>query len=102
MLEIKWGLGKTLSVEPGDSPRELSAFRHRRKALSKSVEATLQAEFRRAKSLLEEHKDALLDLHAGLLREGSLAAAVVRAAVERSESFGLPHKAKTAGYELGQ
>ncbi|MGN7714054.1 AAA family ATPase [Hyphomicrobiales bacterium] len=102
MLEIKWGLGKTLSVEPGDSPRELSAFRHRRKALSKSVEATLQAEFRRAKSLLEEHKDALLDLHAGLLREGSLAAALVRAAVERSESFVLPHKAKTAGYELGQ
>lgn len=102
MLEIKWGLGKTLSVEPGDSPRELSAFRHRRKALRKSVEATLQAEFRRAKSLLEEHRDALLDLHAGLLREGSLAAAVVRAAVERSESFGLPHKAKTAGYELGQ
>jgi ATP-dependent Zn protease len=102
MLEIKWGLGKTLSVEPCDSPRELSAFRHRRKALSKSVEATLQAEFRRAKSLLEEHKDALLDLHAGLLREGSLAAAVVRAAVEGSESFVLPHKAKTAGYELGQ
>ncbi|WP_107326938.1 AAA family ATPase [Agrobacterium pusense] len=102
MLEIKWGLGKTLSVEPGDSPRELSAFRHRRKALSKSVEATLQAEFRRAKSLLQEHRDALLDLHAGLLREGSLAAAVVRAAVERSESFGLPHKAKSAGYELGQ
>ncbi len=102
MLEIKWGLGKTLSVEPGDSPRELSAFRHRRKALSKSVEATLQAEFRRAKSLLEEHRDALLDLHAGLLREGSLAAAVVRAAVEMSESFGLPHKAKTAGYEFGQ
>ncbi|MEW9522422.1 AAA family ATPase [Agrobacterium radiobacter] len=102
MMEIKWGLGKTLSVEPGDSPRELSAFRHRRKALSKSVEATLQAEFRRAKFLLEEHRDALLDLHAGLLREGSLAAAVVRAAVERSESFGLPHKAKTAGYELGQ
>ncbi|MCA2378999.1 AAA family ATPase [Agrobacterium genomosp. 3 str. RTP8] len=102
MVEIKWGLGKTLSVEPGDSPRELSAFRHRRKALSKSVEATLQVEFRRAKSLLEEHRDALLDLHAGLLREGSLAAAVVRAAVERSESFGLPHKAKTAGYELGQ
>lgn len=99
MLEIKWGLGKTLSVEPGDSPRELSAFRHRRKALSKSVEATLQTEFRRAKSLLEEHRDALLDLHAGLLREGSLAAAVVRAAVE---SFGLPHEAKTAGYELGQ
>ncbi|CAH0283506.1 ATP-dependent zinc metalloprotease FtsH [Agrobacterium fabrum] len=99
MLEIKWGLGKTLSVEPGDSPRELSAFRHRRKALSKSVEATLQTEFRRAKSLLEEHRDALLDLHAGLLREGSLAAAVVRAAVER---FGLPHEAKTAGYELGQ
>jgi len=102
MLEIKWGLGKTLSVEPGDSPRELSAFRHRRKALSKSVEATLQAEFRRAKSLLEEHRDALLDLHAGLLREGSLAAAVVRAPVEMSESFGLPHKAKTAGYEFGQ
>ncbi|CAN7573875.1 AAA family ATPase [Agrobacterium tumefaciens] len=102
MMETRWGLGKTLSVEPGDSPRELSAFRHRRKALSKSVEATLQAEFRRAKSLLEEHRDTLLDLHAGLLREGSLAAAVVRAAVERSESFGLPHKAKTAGYELGQ
>lgn len=102
MMETKWGLGKTLSVEPGDSRRELSVFRHRRKALSKSVEATLQAEFRRAKSLLEEHRDALLDLHAGLLREGSLAAAVVRAAVERSESFGLPHKAKTAGYELGQ
>lgn len=102
MLEIKWGLGKTLSVEPGDSPRELSAFRHRRKALSKSVEATLQAEFRRAKSLLEQHRNALLDLHAGLLQEGSLAAAVVRAAVERNESFGLPHKAKTAGYELGQ
>ncbi|MDH7802415.1 MULTISPECIES: AAA family ATPase [unclassified Rhizobium] len=102
MMETKWGLGKTLAVEPGDSPRELSAFRHRRKALSKSVEATLQAEFRRAKSLLEEHRDALLDLHAGLLREGSLAAAVVRAAVERIESFGLPHKAKTAGYELGQ
>jgi cell division protease FtsH len=102
MLEIKWGLGKTLSVEPGDSPRELSAFRHRRKALSKSVEATLQAEFRRAKSLLEQHRNALLDLHAGLLQEGSLAAAVVRAAVERNESFVLPHKAKTAGYELGQ
>ncbi|MEE9985527.1 AAA family ATPase [Agrobacterium pusense] len=102
MMETRWGLGKTLSVEPGDSPRELSAFRHRRKALSKSVEATLQAEFRRAKSLLEEHRDALLDLHAGLLREGSLAAAVVRVAVERSESFGLPHKAETAGYELGQ
>lgn len=102
MMETRWGLGKTLSVEPGESPRELSAFRHRRKALSKSVEGTLQAEFRRAKSLLEEHRDALLDLHAGLLREGSLAAAVVRAAVERSESFGLPHKAKTAGYELGQ
>ncbi|CDN94386.1 AAA family ATPase [Agrobacterium tumefaciens] len=102
MMETRWGLGKTLSVESGDSPRELSAFRHRRKALSKSVEATLQAEFRRAKSLLEEHRDALLDLHAGLLREGSLSAAVVRAAVERSESFGLPHKAKTAGDELGQ
>lgn len=102
MVEIKWGLGKTLSVEPGDSPRELSAFRHRRKALSKSVEATLQAEFRRAKFLLEGHRDALLDLHAGLLREGSLAAAVVRAAVERNERFVLPHKAETAGYELGQ
>ncbi|WKL21380.1 AAA family ATPase [Agrobacterium tumefaciens] len=102
MMETRWGLGKTLSVEPGDSARELSAFRHRRKALSKSVEATLQAEFRRAKSLLEEHRDALLDLHADLLREGSLAAAVVRAAVERSERFVLPHKAKTAGYELGQ
>ncbi len=33
MAEVKWGLGKTLSVEPGDSPRELSAFRHRRKGL---------------------------------------------------------------------
>ncbi|MGV2049314.1 AAA family ATPase [Agrobacterium sp. 22-209-1] len=102
MMETKWGLGKTLAVEPGDSPRELSAFRHRRKALSKSVEATLQAEFRRAKFLLEEHRDALLDLHAGLLRKGSLAAAVVRAAVERNERFVLPHKAETAGYELGQ
>lgn len=102
MMETKWGLGKTLAVEPGDSPRELSAFRHRRKALSKSVEATLQAEFRRAKFLLEGHRDALLDLHAGLLREGSLAAAEVRAAVERNESFVLPHKAETAGYELGQ
>jgi SpoVK/Ycf46/Vps4 family AAA+-type ATPase len=81
MAEVKWGLGKTLSVEPGDSPRELSAFRHRRKGLHKSVEATLQTEFRRAKSLLEEHRDILLDLHASLLREGSLQADVIRAAM---------------------
>jgi SpoVK/Ycf46/Vps4 family AAA+-type ATPase len=81
MTEIKWGLGKTLSVEPGDSPRELSAFRHRRKGLHKSVEATLQTEFRRAKSLLEEHRDILLDLHASLLREGRLQADVIRAAM---------------------
>ncbi|MCZ7891057.1 AAA family ATPase [Agrobacterium salinitolerans] len=102
MREIKWGLGKTLSVEPGDSPRELSSYRLRHKGLQKTVEATLKTEFRRAKSLLEKHRDVLLDLHAGLLREGRLAAAVVRAAVESSESFVLPHKAKTAGYELGQ
>ncbi|HWV46924.1 MAG TPA: AAA family ATPase, partial [Nitrospira sp.] len=81
MAEVKWGLGKTLSVEPGDSPRELSVFRHRRKGLRKCVEATLQSEFRRAKSLLEEHRNILLDLHAGLLREGSLQADVIRAAM---------------------
>ncbi len=81
MMEIKWGLGDSLSVEPDDSPRELSAFRHRRKRLGKSVEATLQAEFRRAKSLLEEHRDALLDRHVGLLRKGSLQADVIKTAM---------------------
>jgi SpoVK/Ycf46/Vps4 family AAA+-type ATPase len=99
MLEIKWGLGETLSVEPGDSPRELSTYRHRRKGIGKSVDATLQAEFRRAKSLLEEHRDALLDLHVELLRRGSLSAAKVRAVVEGSKSS--PHETKAAGYELG-
>ncbi len=81
LSEIKWGLGQTLSVEPGDSPRELSAYRLRHKGLHKTVEVTLQAEFRRAKSLLEEHRDALLDLHAELLREGSLQADVIRGAM---------------------
>ncbi|NSZ85531.1 AAA family ATPase [Agrobacterium tumefaciens] len=99
MLEITWGQGRTLSVEPGNSPRELSAYRRRRKGLAKSVEATLQAEFGRAKSLLEEHRSVLLDLHSHLLREGTLSAAVIKVAVEGSES--LPHEAKTAGHEFG-
>lgn len=81
LSEVKWGLGQTLSVEPGDSPRELSAYRLGHKRLHKTVEATLQAEFRRAKSLLEEHRDALLELHAELLREGSLQGDVIRAAM---------------------
>ncbi|MGV1990118.1 hypothetical protein ACQZ5N_26220 [Agrobacterium sp. 22-221-1] len=101
MMEIKWGLGKTLSVEPGDSPRELSVFRHRRKGLHKSVEATLQMELWRAKSLLEEHRNALLDLHADLLQQGSLSADTIRAALG-DKSVVLSHKTKTAGYELGQ
>lgn len=86
MMEIKWGLGQRLSVEPGDSSRELSAYRHRRKGLSKSVEATLQAEFRRAKSLLKEHRGVLIDLHARLLAEGTLSAAVIKAVVEAYDS----------------
>lgn len=86
MMEIKWGLGQRLSVEPGNSPRELSAYRHHRKGLSKSVEATLQTEFRRAKSLLKEHRGVLIDLHARLLAEGALSAAVIKAVVEAYDS----------------
>ncbi|MDS7595396.1 AAA family ATPase [Agrobacterium tumefaciens] len=81
MMEITWGLGKTLTVEPGNSPRELAAYRNRRKSLAKAVEATLQTEFARAKSLLEERREVLIDLHAQLVREGTLTAAVVQAAV---------------------
>ncbi|WCA61651.1 AAA family ATPase [Agrobacterium tumefaciens] len=101
MMEIKWGLGQILSVESGDSSRELSAYRHRRKGLGKSVEATLQSEFRRAKSLLEEHRDALLDLHADLLQQGSLSADTIGAALG-DKGVGLSHKTKTVGYELRQ
>ncbi|OAI85848.1 ATPase [Rhizobium sp. GHKF11] len=101
MMETRWGLGNKMSVEPGDSPRELSAHRRRYKGLHKTVEATLQTEFRRAKSLLEEHRSALLDLHAQLLREGSLSARRVRSVVESNRGFTLSHEIKTTGHELG-
>lgn len=77
MAEVTWGLGKTLSVEPGNSPEALAKIRHTRKGLAKSVEATLQTEFQRAKSLLQEHRDVLLDLHKILLTNGSLTAVEV-------------------------
>ncbi|WP_427928434.1 AAA family ATPase [Agrobacterium cavarae] len=77
MAEVTWGLGKTLSVEPGNSPEALAKIRHTRKGLAKSVEATLQTEFQRAKSLLQEHRDVLLDLHKVLLTNGSLTAVEV-------------------------
>lgn len=101
MMETRWGLGNKMSVEPGDSPRELSAHRRRYKGLQKTVEATLQTEFRRAKSLLEEHRSALLDLHAQLLRKGSLSARRVRSVVEGNRGFALSHEIKTTGHELG-
>jgi len=101
MMETRWGLGNKMSVEPGDSPRELSAHRHRYKGLHKTVEATLQTEFRRAKSFLEEHRSALLDLHAQLLREGSLSARRVRSVVESNRDFTLSHEIKATGHELG-
>lgn len=88
MVEITWGLGQTLTVEPGNSPRELAAYRSRRKGLAKSVEGTLQTEFARAKSLLEEHRTVLLDLHAQLLREGTLSADVIKAAVRSHREAG--------------
>lgn len=81
MLEVTWGLGKTLTVEPDSSPRALAGYRHRRRGIAKSVEATLKEEFSRAKLLLEEHRSVLLDLHAELVREGTLSADVVKAAV---------------------
>lgn len=86
MMEIKWGLGSTLVVEADDTPRGLSVIRSTRKGLRKSVEATLQAEFRRAKTLLEEHRNALLDLHGRLLRETELSAETVRSAIEPGSS----------------
>lgn len=86
MMEIKWGLGSTLVVEADDTPRGLSVIRSTRKGLRKSVEATLQAEFRRAKTLLEEHRNALLDLHGRLLRETELSAETVRSAIETGSS----------------
>jgi SpoVK/Ycf46/Vps4 family AAA+-type ATPase len=100
MLETSWGLGKTLAVEPGNSPQELSAYRHNRKDVAKAVEATLQAEMQRAKTLLEEHRSVLLDLHADLLREGTLQAAVIKAAMEKHHEVSLSHKAESGGYEL--
>ncbi len=81
MLEVTWGLGKTLTVEPDSSPRALAGYRHQRRGVAKSVEATLKQEFARAKLLLEEHRSVLLDLHAKLVREGTLSADVVKAAV---------------------
>jgi hypothetical protein len=86
MLEIRWGFGRTLSVEPADNPRKLSDLRQRRKGLQKSVDSTMETEFQRAKSLLDEHRLTLLNLHAVLLREGFLSASSVRAALERNDS----------------
>ncbi|MDR6104219.1 cell division protease FtsH [Agrobacterium larrymoorei] len=100
MMEIKWGLGGTLSVEPVSNPAELSEHRNRRKRLQKSVETTLQSEFRRAKSLLEEHRDALLDLHTALLREGSLSADVIRAATGLTDVDGNSVACSTAANEV--
>ncbi len=102
MLEIRWGFGRTLSVEPADNPRELSGFRQRRKGLQKSVDSTLQTEFQRAKSLLDQHRLTLLNLHAILLREGILSAEAVRAALERNDTSASPHESEAARNELRQ
>lgn len=102
MLEIRWGFGRTLSVEPADNPRELSGFRQRRKGLQKSVNSTLETEFQRAKSLLDEHRLALLDLHAVLLREGFLSASAVRAALKTNDTSESPHEPEAARNELRQ
>lgn len=102
MLEIGWGFGRTLSVEPAYNPRELSDIRRRRKGLQKSVDSTLQTEFQRAKSLLDEHRLTLLDLHAVLLREGKLSADAVSAAVKRNDTPESPHEPEAARNELRQ
>ncbi|QND47689.1 AAA family ATPase [Rhizobium lusitanum] len=86
MMEIKWGFGGSLAVELADTPKRLAALRSTRKGLQQAVDATLTTQFERAKSLLQDNRNALLDMHIRLLKEKFLTADDVRAAVEAADT----------------
>lgn len=82
MIEIKWGFGGSLAVELVDSPKSLAKMRMKRKGLQRVVDETLRTQFLRAKTLLEENRGALLDLHGRLLKERELSADAIREAID--------------------
>ncbi|MGO7130378.1 AAA family ATPase [Rhizobium leguminosarum] len=81
MIEVKWGFGGSLAVELVDSPKSLEKMRMKRKGLQRVVDNTLKTQFQRAKTLLEENRGALLDLHGKLLKERELSAEAIQEAI---------------------
>ncbi|MBY3029459.1 AAA family ATPase [Rhizobium leguminosarum] len=88
MMEIKWGFGGSFAVELADTPERLSEFRSQRNGLRQAVDTMLKTQFERAKSLLEEHRSVLLDLHERLMKERVLSADDVRNALQDVASRG--------------
>ena len=78
MMEIKWGFGGSLAVELAGSPKELETLRTKRKGLQRVVDNTLKTQFQRAKTLLEENRGALIELHGRLVRDRELSAETIR------------------------
>lgn len=83
MIYVHLGYGDMLTSEPEIDHNALQTMRLRDREIQRRVEATLQEQMDRARSILEEHRDLVISLADLLFREKSIEPSVIYRALEK-------------------